>query len=119
LVEGKVIIIGVVAYVLGMSSKKLHRWYKEVLSGYSQAEERGDLEKDNLQVIESGERTTITVPIIKESNLGKQMAIDEKTINGICYTILSNRETGKIALMTDSLKTKHLLNILNRFSIEK
>jgi hypothetical protein len=50
LVEGKVISIGNVAYVLGMAVKKLHRWYQNVLSGFKQAEEQGHIGKDDLEV---------------------------------------------------------------------
>jgi len=47
------------------------------------------------------------------------MAVDEKNINGSCYTVLSNRNTGKIALMAATVKTEHLLKIIERFDIEK
>ncbi len=119
MVEGKPISIGLVAYVMGMSSKKLHRWYKEVLSGFSQAEENGEIAKENLQVIEQGEFVDIAVPILQEKNIGKQMAVDEKTINGTCYTILSNRENSKIALMAATLKTKYLMQLMGSFDIKK
>ena len=119
MVEDKPIGIGLVAYVLGMSSKKLHRWYQNVLSGFSQAQEKGELDKDNLQVIRKGKYIDVSVPIFKESNLGEQMAVDEKTINGTCYTILSNRNTGKIALMADTLKTEYLMKIIGRIDIDK
>lgn len=107
------------AYVLGMSSKKLHRWYKEVLSGFTQAEERGEIGKDDLQVIEHGKYTNISVPILEQKNIGVQMAVDEKTINGSCYTILSNRNTGKIALMASTTKTEYLMQIIKHFDIKK
>ena len=119
MVEGKVISIGNVAYVLGMSSKKLQRWYQHVLSGFTQAFEAGDIGRDNLTVNHQGERVEIAVPIIEEKHLGDCMAIDEKTINGVCYTILSNRDTGKIALMAATLKTKQLMELVKRFDIEK
>ena len=62
-----------------------------------------------------GGRKKIRVPILKESNIGSRMAIDEKTINGVCYTIISNRETSKIALMADTLRTSELRQVLTRF----
>ena len=46
------------------------------------------------------------------------MAIDEKTIDGVCYTIISNRETSMIALMADTLRTSELRRILSGFSIK-
>jgi transposase len=119
LVEGKPISIGNVAYVMGMAPKKLHRWYKDVLSGFTQAREKEEIGKDDLQVIEQGNYTNIPVPILEQKNIGTQMAVDEKTINGTCYTVLSNRNTGKIALMAATTKTEHLMKIINRFDIEK
>lgn len=112
MVEGKVISIGNVAYVLGIDSKRLHRWYKEVLSGYKEAHQSGEIDKDDIIIREKGKQKKIKVPILKQENLGSYMAIDEKTIDGICYTILSNRESNKIAMMADTLKVKHLARIL-------
>jgi len=115
LVEGKVISIGNVSYVLGMNPKKLHRWYKDILSGYAKAKECGEIGKDDIYVREHGKKKLIKVPIFKQENIGMHMAIDEKTIDGICYTILSNRDTNKIALMADTLKVKELERLLSKF----
>jgi len=102
-----------------MSVKKLHRWYQEVLSGFTQAVADGEIGKHNLKVKEQGKNIEIRVPILEEKNLGKQMAIDEKTINGTCYTILSNRNTNKIALMADTLKVSYLMKLITKFDVEK
>ena len=107
MVEGKPISIGNVAYVLGMCSKKLQRWYQQVLSGFTEAQENGEIGKHNLITKEEGIEKEITVPILEPDNLGTKMAIDEKTIDGVCYTILSNRNTSKIALMAATLKTEN------------
>ena len=106
------------AYVMGMSSKKLYRWYMEVLSGFSQAKETGEIDKNNIKVKEKGGLKEIKIPIMEEKNMGEDMGIDEKTINGISYTILSNRKTNKIALMASTLKTSHLMKIILKFDIE-
>ena len=119
MVESKPISIGNVAYVLGMSAKKLHRWYQKVLSGFTQAVERGEIGKDDLYVKEQGKAEKIRVPILEEDNLGEQMAIDEKTINGTGYTILSNRQTNKIALMASTFKVKYLIELIDKFDTEK
>lgn len=113
MVEGKIISIGNVAYVLGMNPKKLHRWYKEVLSGYKEAQESGQIGKDDILVREKGKPKRIRVPILKQENIGSYMAIDEKTIDGVCYTILSNRQTNKIAMMAATLKVKYLARIMS------
>lgn len=119
MVEGKPISIGNVAYVLGMSSKKLQRWYQQVLSGFTEAQENGEIGKHNLKVKEKGQEKEIAVPILEPENLGSKMAIDEKTIDGVCYTILSNRITSKIALMAATLKTERLMELLSKFNLDK
>ena len=108
MVEGKPISIGNVAYVLGMNSKKLQRWYQQVLSGFSQAVEKGEIGKHNLHVKDRGKLKEVVVPVLEKKNLGEQMAIDEKNINGVTYTILCNRKTNKIALMASTLKVSEL-----------
>ena len=57
----------------------------------------------------------IRVPVYKPENIGDAMGIDEKDIDGITYTILHNRTTGKIALMADTLEVKHLSTLLYSF----
>lgn len=39
--------------------------------------------------------------------------LDEKTIDDVCFTILSNRQTNKIVLMAATLKSKELLEIIS------
>ena len=118
MVEGKPISIGNIAYVLGTDAKRLDRWYKDYLSGFREAERDGRIYQDDIEVRREGGRKKIRVPILKESNVGSYMAIDEKTIDGVCYTIISNRETSKIALMADTLRTSELRQILTRFSVK-
>ena len=119
MIESKPISIGNVSYVLGMSSKKLQRWYQQVLSGFAQAKNDGTIDKHNLSIEEQEKVRKIVVPIFKEENLGNQMAVDEKNINGTGYTILSNRQTNKIALMASTFKTDELMQIIEKFDIEK
>ena len=118
MVEGKPISIGNIAYVLGTDAKRLDRWYKDYLSGFREAERDGRIGRDDIEVRRAGGRKKIRVPILKESNVGPRMAIDEKTIDGVCYTIISNRETSKIALMADTLRISELRQVLTRFSVK-
>lgn len=119
MVEGKTISIGNVAYVLGMDPKRLDRWYKDYLSGFADAERRGEIGCHDVEVVRSGEKKKIKVPICKPENLGPFMAVDEKTIDGTCYTILSNRETSKIALMASTLRAEELHKCLKSFPFEE
>lgn len=94
-----------------MSSKKVFRWYKEVLSGYAEAESTGTLHAHDTEFYDKGIEQTIRVPILKPENMGPHMNIDEKHIDGEFYTILSNLESRKIALMVRSLKTDILYEV--------
>jgi transposase len=51
--------------------------------------------------------------------MGEDMAVDEKQIDKEMFTILSNRKTGKIALMAETLKVKELLSLTDKFGNEK
>ena len=95
MVEGKPISIGNIAYVLGTDARRLDRGYKDYLSGFREAKREGRIYQDDIEVRREGGRKKIRVPILKESNVGSYMAIDEKTIDGVCYTIISIRETSK------------------------
>ncbi len=57
----------------------------------------------------------VLVPIVKEENLGEDMAIDEKKIGSNMYTVFLNRQTGKIALLASTLKTSILAEIMRAF----
>jgi transposase len=118
LVENKVISTGDIAYVLGMSSKKLNRWYKHVLSGYRLKKEEGELHKHDYK--QRGEVDKIRVPIVAMHHYGKHLAIDEKHIRGRYHTVLSNGETGKIILLARTIKARELYNIVRQhFSLEQ
>lgn len=48
--------------------------------------------------------------------MGRHMAIDEKYINGEFYTLLTNGETGKIALMAATTKAAQLVKVMPAFA---
>jgi len=57
---------------------------------------------------EKGIEKEIRVPILKPENIGPNMAIDEKQIGEDMHTVLSNRDTGKIAMLARTLRAKEL-----------
>ena len=59
-------------------------------------------------------RTIIEVPILRAENFGAKMAIDEKHIGEDICTVISNRETGKIAMLTKSLNYSDIKDIFLR-----
>ena len=103
---------------MGMSSKKLFRWYKDVLSGFKSPGHQSHLQKTRASrspgkpSAKSPVSPDLKIPILNEKNMGSTICIDEKNINGDCYTIVSNPETNKIVLMVNTLRASQIVHIL-------
>lgn len=101
-----------------MSSKKLFRWYKDVLSGYKSPAHQRHLQKPGASRSpgKSSAKSTVSsdlkIPILNEKNMGSTICIDEKNINGDCYTIVSNPETNKIVLMVNTLRASQIVYLI-------
>ena len=67
------------------------------------------------QTTKKGVEKEIRVPILKTENLGPNMAIDEKKIGEEMHTVLSNRDTGKIALLARTLRSGELSLLTTHF----
>ena len=89
----------------------IYRWYRNVLSAYAQDDGKS-VHKSDVIAGSPGNTKTISVPIFKEANFGERIAIDEKHIGEDFYTIISNRETGKIAMLCDIIKFIELKQVL-------
>lgn len=95
--------------------KKLWRWYHDSLSGFLDPEVVKLRHKHDFTVIDKGVKKTVRVPIFSMENMGEDMAIDEKQIGEEMHTVLSNRQTGKIAMLAQSIKAKELISLLPEF----
>lgn len=98
------------SHCYNLPSKKLWWWYRKFLSGYETEEVQTKLHKHDLVDKQTGE--VIEVPILKVENFGVAMNIDDKNLGGEAYTIISNNETGKIALMIKSVKVEDIKRVL-------
>lgn len=94
-----------------MPGKTLYAWYRNRLSGYPEAVSSGSWGKDNFIGKDKKEKI---VPILKSKNFGEEMALDEKMIDEEFYTVITNRETGKIALLAETLRIDELTHLLNK-----
>lgn len=56
--------------------------------------------------------TTVAVPILEPKHIGPEMGIDEKHMDGEFYTVLTNKTTGKVALLAQTVKRAELDQIL-------
>lgn len=91
---------------------KLYRWYKHTLSDYSRQRATGALHRHDIK----NKGQTVRVPIVQPEHIGEQMAIDEKHIDGEFYTVLTNKDTGKVALLAQTLRNEDIGRILRPFA---
>ncbi|MDR2146215.1 MAG: transposase [Tannerella sp.] len=107
--------MSIISSVLNLSNQLLYKWYREHLSGFRESEASGEHYAHDLHL--SAEET-VRVPICEPDNIGKNMAIDEKQIGEDMHTILSNRDTGRIAIMIDSLRFSDIEKVLRKYGNE-
>ena len=98
-----------------INSGKLHRWYRDNLSGFMDAETISKRHEHDIEIKSKGEKREIRVPILKLEHFGEDMAIDEKQIGEEMHTINSNRRSGKIAVLARSIKASELIELLPHF----
>ncbi len=80
----------------------IYRWYRDVLSGY--AKDKGaSIHIHDVKIFVGGKEKIIEVPILRAENFGESMSIDEKHIGEDFYTVMGNKDTGKIALLCKSV----------------
>ena len=102
-----------------MAGNKLQRWYQEILSDFKKdKQEKEDWIKDGDKYKKSsslnrGIFREVFVPIFKPENLGDNITVDEKHIGKEVYTIVANKDTGKIIAMVESLKHKILQKVFS------
>jgi transposase len=109
--------LSVIADCVGIATATFYRWYKEFLSDFRTEYQQLKLHEHDLcaKKNSSNKEIKIRVPILKIENMGAYMAIDEKHINNIFYTILTNGITGKVALMIASMSPKQVGESLLKF----
>ncbi len=108
--------------LLGICGKKIYNWYRNTLSGFTDDSIKKELhEHDTVDKSlidkKTGKAKTVFVPILASENLGENMALDDKNIGGEGYSVLSNKDTGKIALLAMTTKADILCEILNKIHV--
>ena len=96
---------------LQLKPQTVYYWYRNYLSGYPEAVESKQWGKDNFIGSDKREKS---VPVLKPENFGEQMAVDEKMIDQEFYTVMTNRQTGKIALLAETLTVKDLNMLIDK-----
>jgi len=91
--------------------KTLYHWYRNYLSDYKPDKESGKWLKEKIPIADknTGEILhELPVYVVKPENIGESMAIDDKQIGRDTFTIMTNQQTGKIAMLVETLKSEEL-----------
>jgi transposase len=104
--------------MFGIKPKTLHYWYKECFSDYRKDIAEGRWGTKKIQVVDTQSGEVIQekpVPIASPENMGTHMTIDEKQIGKKMYTIMTNAQTGKIALLAQTMKPEELKQAIENY----
>jgi transposase len=105
----------VISHVIGVPYDKFYKWYKLHLSDFKKPATQENLHKYDIKNTGASGQETIRIPLVRQEHIGKQMAIDEKHIDGQFYTILTNGITGKVAMMAATVDSSEIGQCLNYF----
>ncbi|GHT22840.1 DDE transposase [Bacteroidia bacterium] len=110
--------IATVARMFCILPQTLTYWYRHYLSDYQSDKASGKWHPKTLYDVdeETGEIfTELPLYVFKPENIGEQMCIDDKGIAHEGFTILSNHQTGKMAMMLESTNGKDVEAALGLF----
>jgi transposase len=96
--------------MFGTLPKTLHYWYRNYISDYQKdiEEKRWCSEKIEVADKDTDEITEKPIYVCRPENIGENMSIDDKAIGHDRFTIFSNNETGKIALIVETCKAEYV-----------
>ena len=103
--------------MFGILPQTLHYWYKNYLSHYLSDIASNVWHPQKIETLEktTGEVKEKLVYVFNKANLGARMSIDDKAIGDDVFTILSNHQTGKIALMIESTTASEVEAAIEHF----
>jgi len=101
-------------------AKTFYYWYKHFISDYIPEKESGLWCSNKIELVDkkTGEVTEKPLYVFKSENLGANMSIDDKAIGHDGFTILSNNDTGKIALLEEATTSEGVEQAMKKFGIQ-
>lgn len=99
--------ISVFAEIMGIDAKTLQNWYMNHLSDFK-PEGQLRIHKHDIEISTGQRPIIISVPICEPQNIDANMCIDEKMIGEDYYTILTNKDSGKIAFCARTTRSAYL-----------
>ena len=94
------------ARIFQLKPRTLYSWYRDVISSFHSDTTKGRFAAHRVYDVDAdtGEiNKEQVVHIVEPKQIGANMCLDEKMVSKKYTTILSNQETGKIALLIDSV----------------
>ena len=100
--------------------RTLYHIYKEHLSSYRTAIEKKTWCKEKIEVINknTGEVGEQPLYVFKPENIGANMSIDDKAIGHDGFTVLSNSDTGKIAMLVETTTAQGVESAMEKFGVD-
>jgi transposase len=97
--------------------KTLHYWYKNSLSDYFPDIQSDKWCSEKIEIVDkkTGMIKKRPLYVFKTENIGSNMSIDDKAIGNGGFTILSNNDTGKIALLVESTNAEGVGLAMKKF----
>jgi len=109
-----------VARMFGLKPESLQYWYQNFLSDYLPDIACGKWHPQKIDIVDksTGEFKEKPVYIFNKDNIGDKMSIDDKSIGHDGFTIFSNHQTGKIAMMVESTNSEEVQSAMELFGNE-
>jgi transposase len=95
----------------------LQYWYKNFLSDYLSDIKAGKWHSQKIEAVDkkTGEVVEKPVYVLENKNVGENMSIDDKYIGRDGFTVLSNKDTGKVALLIESTNYEEVARSMTFF----
>jgi len=95
----------------------LQYWYKNVLSDYVSDIKSGKWHPQKIEAVNknTGEIEEKPLYVFENENIGENMSVDDKHISRNGFTVLSNRDSGKVALLVESTNYEEVAQSMELF----
>jgi transposase len=101
-------------------AKTFYYWYKHFLSDYFPDMEQGKWCTQKIETVDkkSGEIKERPLYVFNPTHIGANMSIDDKAIGHDGFTILSNNDTGKMALLVETTTAAAVEQAMEKFGAD-
>jgi transposase len=112
--------VATVARMFDIPPQTLQYWYKNFLSDYLSDIKAKKWHPQKIETVNkiTGEVSEKPVYVFENENIGENMSIDDKYIGRDGFTVLSNQDTSKVALLVESTNYEEVTRSMELFGNE-